>query len=605
MTISIIRKTARVRRFKVWDLEWVPGSYQLRVCGVFDPWGGYRSYRSIDAFVNHELIPSSAGQWFYAHFGGMADLQFLIEHFAGRPDYSIRGSFSGASCVIAHIRHGRHSWHFVDSFWLLRAPLRDIAKWIGKEKTGPQDNMTDAERKEWYASVDIETLIAYNANDCEVLWGAIHNAQCAILELGGQLQMTLASTAMHLFRRKYLTEDVATNRTINMLADKSYFSSRVEVYQKDVNYQGNYFDVNSSFPYAMTFPMPGRLRQNCHGIPSEVWDKYPFIADVEFDVPEMFLPPIPTRVNGKIFFPIGRWRSWLTGIDLKLLLRDGGHIRRVHGCKVFEPFYDLAEYVKDLYARRAKTTDKFEKEFYKLLLNMLYGKFAEQSNKTTILINPPPDTLANLDRSTDMLFPGVFFKNSEVPIPHAHVPISSYVTSIARQTLYDFMSKASEIHYCDTDGFSTVDDFPISGGLGGLKLEKTYSSATFLVPKLYRWQPSGVDTLPVVKAKGFSLAKDKDKASEQFDRLVSGGEVHVERMVRIRENLRTRQLTPHDATIVKRLRQIDFLQGIYRLDAIPKRFMYPDGHTRPWSHAELTDKRTMPQALGVKFPHRK
>lgn len=111
--------------------------------------------------------------------------------------------------------------------------------------------------------------------------------------------------------------------------------------------------------------------------------------------------------------------------------------------------------------------------------------------------------------------------------------------------------------------------------------------------------------MPVVKAKGFSLAKDKDKASEQFDRLVSGGEVHVERMVRIRENLRTRQLTPHDATIVKRLRQIDFLQGIYRLDAIPKRFMYPDGHTRPWSHAELTDKRTMPQALGVKFPHRK
>ncbi len=594
--ITRVHKLANIRKFKVWDLEWIPGTYQLRVCGVFDPWAGYVAYDTLEDFVSHQLIPSNKGVWYYAHFGGGADLQFLLELLSSRPAFRLRGSFSGASCVIAHVGYGRFQWHFVDSFWLLRSPLRDIAKWIGREKTGPADEFTDEQRKEWYATVPIAQLKEYNANDCEVLWYAIHKAQCSILDLGGQLQMTIASTAMHLFRRKFLTEDVSTNRYINDIAQRAYFASRVEVYQRTVDYPGLYYDVNSSFPYAMTFPMPGKLRQNRQDISATVWDHYPFLADVEIDVPDCYLPPLATRLQDKVFFPTGRWRSWLTGVDLKLLLKEGGSIRKIHSCKIFEPFHDLKAYAETIYQRRAKCTDPFEREFYKLLLNSLYGKFAEQSDKMTLLINPQASELEKLDRAESMLFPGVFIKTSEVPIPHAHVPISCYIVSIARQTLYDFMAKASEIHYCDTDGFSTVDDYQVGGGLGGLKLEKSFDTADFLVPKLYRWQPTATakdpHPAPVVKAKGFSLGKDKAKASEHFDRLVMGGEIQITRMARIRENLRARHLGPRDVTVTKRLRQIDFLQGNYRAEAMPKRFMYPDGLTRPWTYGELTKSRT-------------
>lgn len=590
--LSKVSKSPQIRRFSVWDLEWIPGSYELRICGVFDPWNGYRSYTTIIDFLRHELTPWNTGHWYYAHFGGGADLQFVIEEICNRPEYSVKGSMSASSCVIAHIKAGRLGWHFVDSYWLLRSPLREIAKSLGKEKTGPTENMTDEQRKAWYATIDLETLRTYNENDCVILWEAIHRAQVSILELGGQLQMTLASTAMQLFRRKYLTQDIPTIKAINVIAKQSYFASRVEVYQKDVNYPGLYYDVNSSFPYAMTFSLPGQLLGNYRDIPEVAWDNYPFLADVEFEVPELWLPPMPTRINGKVFFPIGRWRSWMTGIDIKLLLREGGKLRRIHACKVFEPFYDLAEYARDLYAKRAATTDPFNREFYKLALNSLYGKFAEQQDKTTLLINPPPGALLNLDRSLQMLTPGVFFRTSEVPIPHAHVPISSYVTAIARQTLYDFMVKASEIHYCDTDGFSTIDEYHSNPGLGGLKLEKSYESATFLVPKLYRWQPADKSKPPTVKAKGFSLSKDKQIASKQFDHLIEGGEVRIERMVRIREMLAFAKRTgtaihPHDKAFGKRLRQINFLKGEYNIDSVPKRFMYPDGHTRPWSYNEL------------------
>lgn len=587
--LTIINKPPRRRRFRVWDLEWKPREYKLRLCGTYDPQAGYECYKTMEEFISHELIPSNHGLWFYAHFGGMADLQFLLEALIDRPEFRVNGSFSGASCVICRVKHGRFTWTFVDSFWLLRSSLSVIAKSIGREKTGPTDGMSDAERREWYATVPFETLREYNRNDCEVLWHAIARAQDAILDLGGQLQMTLASTAMQLFRRRYLMEDVDTSTRVNETAHKSYFASRVEVFQKDVNYPGLYYDVNSSFPHAMTFPMPGHLRASYARIPDFVWSDYPFIADVDFVVPDLYLPPIPLRLSNRVFFPVGRWRSWLTGIDLRLLVQEGGRILRVRECKVFEPFLDLAEYSYDLYKRRAATTDPFEREFYKLLLNSLYGKFAEQPMKTTLLINPSVIQLQSLDRGSSELMPGVFFKNREVPIPHAHVPISAYITSIARRTLFQFLAQALEIHYCDTDGFSTTDEFPTSSGLGNLKLEKRFSSATFLVPKLYRWQPSD-GSAAIVKAKGFSLSRNAATASEQFETLVIGGEIEIERMVRIRENFRNRTVTPQDKIFRKGLRQIDFLCGVYSLDALPKRFMYPDGHTRAWSYTELTGK---------------
>jgi len=446
--------------------------------------------------------------------------------------------------------------------------------------------MSESEVAAWYTGVDFETLREYNRNDCEVLYLAIERAQETILEMGGQLQMTLASTAMQLFRRKFLMHDVDTSSRINEIAKEAYFASRVEVFQKDVNYPGNYYDVNSSFPHAMTFPMPGHLRASYAHLPDFVVENYPFLVDADIMVPDLYLPPIPFRRDNRLFFPVGRWRTWLTGIDLQLLLANGGKILRIRECKVFEDFDDLAEYSRTLYKMRAATTDPFERDFYKLLLNSLYGKFAEQPEKTTLLLNPSSEQLAQLDRTTDELMPGVFFKTREVPIPHAHVPISAYITAIARRTLFNFLSQANEIHYCDTDGFSTTEEYPTNNTLGGLKLEKTFSSAIFLVPKLYRWQPSdGNDA--VVKAKGFSLSRDKGAASAQFDRLVVGGEIEVERMVRIRENFRNRVYRPQDKKFRKGLRHIEFLQGIYNLDAIPKRFMYPDGHTRPWHMEEL------------------
>jgi hypothetical protein len=607
MSITIITRRQQVRRFIVWDLEWVPGTYQLRLCGVYDTRHGYRAYKSIHEFMRCELTPNNHGVWFFAHFGGVADLQFVVEEMckplAKDAGFSIRGVLKDSSIVKCTVRHGSYRWNFLDSGWLLRRPLADIAKWIGLEKTGPdEDNMTEEDIKEWFANVPIEELTEYNRNDCVILWEALTIMQQVILDLGGQMQATLPATAMQLFRRKYLHTEITTNDTINQLAKQSYVASRVENYVRYVDEPGFYYDINSSFPFAMTKPLPGNIYRNCIGtIPSTVWDYYPFIAECEVSVPETYLPPLPKRIEKRIFFPVGKWRGWFTGVDLKLLLKEGGTFQKVSRCIAFEPFYDLANYANDLYLLRNRQGDGFEKEFYKLKLNSLYGKFAEAPEKAVLLINPTAKELANLNRTTDMLFPGCYIHNSYTPIPHAHVPISSYITAYARGTLFDLMiARLWEVYYCDTDGFGTDDpDVYVDPGvkdsetgilippLGGLKLEKAFTEAEFAQPKLYKWRKA--DGSWVVKAKGFSLGKLRDAQArvEKFDSLVNGAEVRIERMGRLRENLRKRIIRPRDIEMMKGLRQSGFSRDGCKVADCQKRFTYPDGRTRPWHIKEL------------------
>lgn len=569
----------KVRRFLVYDLEWIPGTYQLRLIGVYDG-REYRSYTSIRSFIENEMVSHNRGKWFYAHFGGGADIQFVLEHLIGRNQYTIEGSFSGSSLIIAHVRRGKNVWHFVDSYWLLRESLAKIGKWIGLEKGAsvaaygkPFDELTEGERKRWYTECSIEELRDYNERDCVLLWQAIDTMENAILQLGGQLQMTLASTAMHLFRRSYLKKDITTANAINRIAKVAYFASRVEVFEREVT-DAFYYDVNSSFPYAMTFQAPADACRALSRIPDNAGI---YMAEATVTVPDMYLPPLATRHTGRVFFPTGTWRSWFMSTDLELLERVGGRIERVYECILFEPFDDLAAYAKSLYEKRRVSTDDFERVAYKLLLNSLYGKFAESTLKTGLRINPLSTTCPHTpphpnNACIEMLMPGVFLVEDEVKVEHAHVPISAHITAIARRTLYDYLQGSRPFHYCDTDGFCTKrGDLHTSDELGKIKLERSVGEGYFIGPKLYRIDDK-------VKAKGFSrMSVDK------FLRLRDSEEIEIERMARVKELYRGGQTRPADLLIKKRLRH----------KLLTKRFQYKDGSTRPWEIGEIQKRGTL------------
>lgn len=622
-----VNKVAKVRDVITYDLEWIPGSepekaralgfepMQLRLAGAYDPNRGYRWYDSIGAFIDRELVPSTSGCWFYAHAGGLADLQFVFEHIVEeRPhEFEISAAFSGSSAIIVKFKKGKHSWTFVDSLWLMRVPLRKIAAWIGEEKGGAEGST-----ETFYAP--LSELRDYNERDCVILYKAIKNFEDVVLQLGGELQKTVAGTAMNLFRQVYLENPIHIDDTINRVSRAAYVASRVEVIRKSVQ-EATYYDINSSFPYAMTQPVPGSVIGRYKRLPSSRL----YIARVDLEVPEQFIPPLPFRTHDdRVYFPTGRWQTWLSKPDVELLEECGGKLLKVHDVVTFEAIDDLSAYAEDIYHRRKSTGDEGYKQVLKILLNSLYGKFAEASRKSRIMINPgarffdkplaedEPDGIGRR-----YMQPGVWELVEDKTVPHAHVPISMHITAVARANLTRYMREASDCYYCDTDGFAVppTDVLPTSNELGGLKLEKHIRQAHFEAPKLYAMQ---LDTTPeqaelsamleraddqrapalleslakleksdrswLVKAKGFSRVRDPNSETgsrklsyADFCDLLEGRELPIEAMSRIRGNLAKGRTDPHDYVMKKR----------YRGRIRPKRCEEPDGSTRPWRVDEL------------------
>ncbi|HVP24210.1 MAG TPA: DNA polymerase [Conexivisphaerales archaeon] len=677
----------RLRRFGVLDLEWVPGeslpelvnteveivgtrerfrvplppsrrmtsALRARICGYYDqqPEEGeedmdeptmvasYRCYPAVRELVEALLVREYRGWWFFAHAGGLADMQFVLDELLTQikeqvraesllatrssaiysPDgskkttveqgmdgrgrmWKIKASFSGSSAIIVHVVSGKNAWHFCDSYWLLRDKLASIGKAIGikkgddpkalawmSERFGRQvkdfESLSRPEMVTFYAEAPIDILTLYNKLDCEILWKAIAEFEAEIVALGGQLQQTIASTAMTLFRRAFLKRDIFTSERLNSISQESYFASRVEVLARNAS-DFQIYDINSSFPYAMTHPLPANLVEYRTTLPDDDSDSCIYLVDATVEVPDMVLPPLPYRKDNRVFFPTGRWRSWFTSTDIRLALREGATLHKVHEVYVFEPFDDFAAYARQIYALRAASTTDFRKLVLKYLLNSLYGKAAESTHKQEMLVNPD-----EIDRSTmQMLQPGVWLADKEAKIAHRHVIVASVITAIARRTLYDFAKECyrqdKPPYYFDTDSVSTKATLPTDDKtLGALKLEKKMDWAEFVAPKIYRGE--GFELMRdgtwkekrLTKAKGFSLGQGQ-AAWDKLDKIIAGDRIGVQRMTRMRELYRTLvggqyTTSPFELLVIKAL----------TFEMLSKRFHYPDGETRPWTVAEL------------------
>lgn len=623
MTLAPIDRPPKQRTFSVYDLEWIPHTLEVRVIGTYDG-EQYRSFYEMGDFLNFALSTSNRGRWFYAHAGGLYDVQFVLDYILKHKmgEYEVDAKFSGSSAIIVKIRKGKNCWYFLDSFWLLRASLRDIgAKMVGIAKGGldPNEGASREQIEAYYRDTPIVELTEYNKTDNEILWKAIAIFQNSLLDLGGQLQMTLASSAMALFRRRFLKQTIKTRAGVNATARGAYIASRVEVLSKTCE-NANYFDINSSFPYAMTKPAPGHLRSMRRTVPPG--ENQLYIAKAIITSPERFLPPLPYRTpDHRIYFPTGTWEGQFSNVDLELIEEVGGRIESIEEVLVFEPFLDLADYATTLYEMRRVLDDSDPmRTILKLLLNSLYGKFAEQSEKQSLHVNPPAFFFNDPTiKERDMLMPGVWLAWSESEVEHAHVPLAMHITALARRNLFRFMDKCKETYYCDTDGFACdmETEFETGDSLGALKLEKvlrpeeecfrtfdpkapeyhdvgsilpggkhgkgvcsvcSYSlspGAVFLAPKQYTMHTTHKDAKKrrLVRGKGFSRL-----TYEQFLKLGEGEDVEIERMVRIRENLRAGRSAPLEKMFPKGMRN----------SVRPKRCFGADGRSRPWSIDELS-----------------
>ena len=616
----------------------------------------YESFKTIAELIDFMLVREHRGMWFYAHAGGLFDMEFVLDELLNQikeqlavdrnneslgsatpgsatpgsatpgsatpanhvrsqvvwdadnrkreetivvkdrsvhkgQTWTIKASFSGSSAIIIHVTKGKDTWHFVDSYWLFRDKLSKIGESIGIKKKDEEKRRTPEETRLYFANTPLSELIPYNKVDCEILWKAVAKFEEELMALGGQLQQTIASTAMNLFRRAHMKTTIHTSEAVNQIAVQSYFASRVEVFQRHVT-NANVFDINSSFPFSMTFPLPANLIAMGDMLPEEDSDECLYMADVTIEVPDMDIPPLPFRTteDSRVFFPTGRWRSWFTSTDIRLALREGCKVHAVHECYQFEPFWDFARYAKKIYALRAAADSPFRKLLLKYLLNSLYGKAAESLLKQEMLINPSED---DLNRETmQMLQPGIWLQEKEAPIAHRHVIVSSVITALSRRLLFDYIkmcgSQGKPAYYSDTDSICTQADLPTdSKELGKLKLEKRLDWAEFVAPKIYRGEGDELKgdgtwkNVRLAKAKGFSLGKF-DNPLEALGKIIDGEQVGVQTMVRMRELYQSGDPTKSESSPYEKLTIKALTQRM-----LSKRYQYPDGNTRPWTVKEI------------------
>ena len=606
MSLKPRKPNQEKKRFSAYDLEWYPGIMKFRMCGVYDQERGYRYYASMISFLLEELTPENYGRVFYAHNGGKSDMHFvldtLIQSGLASDKFIIEAAFNGSSAFLVQIRERENSkncWIFADTLFLLRSSLKNIGKWLGYEKMELDD----------FATEDFNLLRLYNERDCMVLYRAVEELEAELHEMGGEFKTTLASSAMALFQTKYLKQILPTDKATNDITRKAYYASRVEVLTRTCD-KGLYADVNSSFPWSMRQTLPGKFLGSTKSLSRKPRGAVCYIAEATVKVKECYLPPLPYRdTQDRILFPTGTWTSSFVDVDLQLLEEEGHEILEIHSVDWFEGFTALKDYVDDLYERKSTSTG-FKREVYKLLLNSLYGKFAEGELKKKLLIHPDdvscPHKIKHVDEPCmDMIRPGFWMRSDYKMLPHVHVPISAAVTAHSRALLYRYMKKpldrGGKVYYTDTDSivYSTPcdhtpkhgdglvpnrymknaltpswqvcmwDALPTGEEVGELKMEYALEDGIFAAPKLYMMEAGGKI---VVRSKGFSRMDGTD-----FLKLCAGETIILGRMSGLKENIRSGDTTPREIKVPK----------VARFRQTKRANLGTSGETRPWTVEEI------------------
>lgn len=536
-TLKALYSKVRERKILVYDLESKDGDSQnigltrVFMAGVYD---GERfiTFRNhpilssmkdwskravseggcIDQCMRYLLTREFRGHYIYAHNGGAFDhlhiLPWLTEHISEYA-YTIIPVQSSIQMLKIKERSSKQVWTFLDSIRLIPMGLDQIAKTFGFGGKVEHDLALHEDDPAWQG---------YLEGDCVKLYDSLEKFQRFLVDdLGGELGITTPSTAMKLYRRRYMghgktpalidqhrhfkecdgvgSSPLGTcNACMHDWIRRGYYGGRTECFRS----QGkglSYYDINSSYPRAMLEDMPGGVVKQ-YGPKKTVTDFHRIERDAvgfiecEVYIPRTcYIPPLPYRdkQRGKLIFPSGTFSGVWPWDELKLLFDSLvlGKITRVVRSVWYQKKSLFFDFVKELYTYRDKDSASYDEGLSliaKLMMNSLYGKFGMNEDRREILVlakgERPPEgaTLPSFEDGNEDLLSQVCFIEKHVSPPYILPQISAQITALARIRLWRFMAsvirRGGRLYYCDTDSIITdCSDLPVSANLGELKNE--------------------------------------------------------------------------------------------------------------------------------------
>lgn len=474
----------------------------------------YSFFASVPDFLDYILTRRYGGYTIFAHAGSHFDFSFLLDE--------LRKDSRGFQIIMAagdtgiwnirlekRIKKGKKSKVdykilFSDSYRLLPMSLSKLGKSFQTPHQKielPITKLHNLDKGYHVFSSSMSNILQFDnwmdylKNDCLCLYECVQAFYSMVNEHGGNCKLTLASSAMDIFRRHYLESPIKNYRKHEGIVRQAYYGGRCEVFKL---YGENlfYYDFNSLYPWIMQkYKVP---------VGSIVIDKSirePGFSLCKIVAPEIRIPVLPFRKDGKLIFPIGNFTGWYDNELLRYAKTCGYKIEVQNSVNFSDESFIFKKFVNDFYkikedAERSKNSGL--RLVAKLILNSTYGKFGQRREIEKLIINRG-GVDGSIPYNEDY---GLYLVKEKSRANFILPAIAAHITAMAGLELHKKLVEADDVYYCDTDSIITSTLLDTGHKLGDLKCEHEIDKGYFLLPKVYAVLTA--DGKTIIKAKGFS-----------------------------------------------------------------------------------------------------
>ncbi len=402
--------------------------------------------------------------------------------------------------TIIQWRRGSRTVRWLDTLNIWRVPLKVIGEKVGLPKLDMPESWTDRQRADTYCRRDVE-----------IVWKALTDWWAFLRDHDlGTAAATLASQGFNAYRHRFMKHDIFidANESALALARASYLGGRCECFRIGlIDEPVVTLDVNSMYPAVMrSLTAPTKLitvRSTATVADIERYlGSYALCADVELDTD---VPAYPHIIDGRLCFPVGRFRQSLASPELAYALRRG-HVKRVHRVAIYERAVIFRDFINWAWRQRVNAQARGDSLLdwqVKYLVNGFYGKFGQRGRQWFVRGDSPSfrvcdqssfDVDAGRWRYVRQIGHAVQELKDDGESSNSHPAIAAHVTSAGRLMLWRLMLRAGRenVHYTDTDSLkgSTVLLKRLARSisprrLGALKLERREPWLVLNGPKDY------------------------------------------------------------------------------------------------------------------------
>lgn len=396
-----------------------------------------------------------------AHNGGKFDFLFFVNRLTG-----------GLRIVNGRILEARLGQHILrDSYGILPIPLAKLGGKLSIDYQLMERHCRESHRDE---------IMHYLRVDCEELYKAV---TLFYDEFGDAL--TIGGTAMKQLE-KFHPYDKGNER-FDAAFRKYYYGGRCQCFKTGIiETRVKGYDVNSSYPDTM--------RNKKHPVSTDYSTGYRITkatAFVEWEGKNF--NAVPTRTKLGLDFTVAEGKFFTTIHEFEAALESNAikveRILQTIDFRLLQTFDSFIDWFYDKRLRAGDLGDIFHKEFYKLILNSAYGKFAQNPENYEDSIILPFDELPETDDYFMKMSGGDYriWARPTARKNYLNVATAASITGGARATLLRGLARSTNPLYCDTDSIYCEDMSGLSDPkkLGAWKLEFEGDMIAIAGKKLY------------------------------------------------------------------------------------------------------------------------